>query len=177
MRFAPVVEGEWSNNTSSNDIKLDGLSGVFECITSSHKDFVRTNGYYFYYDNGEPFFRMGDTSWRLYRSKNAPFATHFKPYIDARAEQGFNFICSVDHTVGDPSINEGGSLWLNDSDLDRLQSGYFDTVDARIDYLLDRDFVPGLFFAWAQTFDDFLQPQFERFARYLADYSSWRIQA
>jgi hypothetical protein len=164
--------GEWRYVTHATDPLLDQRSGTIECTASRSKGFVYQSGRHFYYEDGTPFFRMGDTCWRLFRSKNAPFDTHFKPYIDARAEQGFNYIQAVIHTLGEPSINEGGSLWENDTDLDRLNPDYFEWIDKRIEYMLDRGIVPGLFLVWADTFDDFYQSPydrdtFSRFRRYV----------
>ncbi len=176
IRFAPTMVGEWILTTQSNDPLLDNQQISVSCIPSGSTGFLTTNGDHFYREDGTPFFRMGDTCWRLFRSKNAPFDSLFKPYIDARAQQGFNFICGVIHTVADPSINEGGSHWYNDSDLDRLQPGYFDWVDSRVEYMLSNGIVPGLFFVWAQTFDDFTQAQFERFTRYIvARYAGYDV--
>ncbi len=176
VRFSPPLVGSWTFSITSNDPLIDQQSGSVECTSSTHSGFLQIQGRHFFYDDGSPFFRMGDTCWRMFRSKNAAFETHFKPYIDARAAQGFNFISGVIHTVQDPSINEGGSLWENDSDLDRLQPPYFDWVDARIEYMLQKNIIPGLLFVWAQTFDDFTSSQFERFAKYIvARYAAYNV--
>ncbi len=176
VRFAPTIVGNWTYSTSSNDLLMHNQSGSINCISSISQGFLEIQGRHFFNGDGSPFFRMGDTCWRIFRSKNAAFETHFKPYIDARAAQGFNFISGVIHTVQDPSINEGGSLWENDSDLDRLQPLYFDWADKRIEYMLENDIVPGLLFVWAQTFDDFTSTQFERFAKYIvARYAAYNV--
>ncbi|MDZ7316666.1 MAG: DUF4038 domain-containing protein [candidate division KSB1 bacterium] len=181
IRVAFEEPGEWSYLTHSDDPLLDGHGGVIECITGISKGFIRRHGRHFYYADGTPFFRMGDTCWRIFRSKNAPYESRFVPYINARAEQGFNFVLGVIHTVGDPSINEGGSLWFNDTDLNQLQPGYFQWVDKRIDYMLRSGIVPGLVFVWAQRFKEFYQPPynrdtFSRFRRYIvARYAAYNV--
>ncbi len=104
----------------------------------------KTEGNHFYFDDGTPFYRLGDTNWQMFRSKNAPFDSLCKPYIDARVAQGCNFIGGVIHTIGDPSINKGGALWSKNNNLDPLQPAYFDWVDRRIEYMLEKDVIPGL---------------------------------
>jgi len=183
IRVALTSIGEWNYVTHSNDAMLDGQIGTLECIESNSPGFVTVQGRHFFYDDGTSFFRMGDTCWRAFRSKNAPFETHFKPYIDARAQQGFNFIMSVVHTAGDPSINEGGSLWENDSDLLALQPGYFTWIDYRIDYMTNKGIIPCIFFVWAQTFDEFFETRkyrrnhaFSRFRRYVVSrYAAYNV--
>ncbi len=172
IRVALPVAGLWNYTTHATDPLLDQKSGTIECTASNNRGFVYQSGRHFYYEDGTPFLRLGDTCWRLYRSKNVPFETHFKPYVDARAEQGFNYIIGVIHTLGDPSINEGGSLWENDTDLNRLRPEYFAWVDKRVQYMVERGIVPGILFVWADTFDDFYQPPydrdtFSRFRRYI----------
>ncbi|MBD3376443.1 DUF4038 domain-containing protein [candidate division KSB1 bacterium] len=176
VRFAPTQTGTWTYNLVSNDTLMNGRQGAFECVASAHPGFLHTQNFAMRYANGDPFFRMGDTCWRMFRSKNAAFETHFKPYIDARSQQGFNTIWATIHTVGDPSINEGGSLWYQDTDLNRLQPGYFDWVDARIDYMLNNHIVPGLIFAWSTAADDFTSSQYERYLRYvIARYAAYQV--
>jgi PKD repeat protein len=176
FRIAPTEAGMWTYTTISNDNRLNDIEGQIDCAYADHPGFLKTDGYHFVYENGTPFLRMGDTCWRGFRSKNAPYETHFKPYIDARAEQGFNMIYSVVHTVYDSTVNEGGPLWPEDYDLDELQPGFFDYVDKRIRYMNRKGIISGILFAWAQTFDDFTQAQFERFVRYIvARYAAWDV--
>lgn len=167
VRVAPQAVGQWTWEIHSpTDSTLDGLTGSFQCDTSDHRGFLTTNGMRFEYTNGEPVFRMGDTNWRMFRSKNADYDSLFIPYVDARAGQGFNYIAGVIHTVADTSSNEGGPLWINE-DLDTLNPGYFEWVDKRIEYLNSKGITVGILFVWAQTFNDFTRDQFTRFRRYV----------
>lgn len=177
VRFAPTAVGSWYYSVQSNDPLLDGQTGTLNCISSSSHGFVKVNGYHYFYDDGTPFFRMGDTSWRMYRSKNADYDSLFIPFVDARASQGFNSLYgSIDH-IEDPTLNEGGYLWLNDEDRDRLQPSFFQYVDKRVQYMLSQGIMPGIVFTWAQTFIDYTQDQFERFVRYcIARYSAYNVQ-
>ncbi|MBN1464983.1 DUF4038 domain-containing protein, partial [candidate division KSB1 bacterium] len=144
IRVALPAVGLWSYVTHSSDPLLESQADTIRCIESGSRGFVKRSGRHYIYDDGTPFFRIGDTCWRLFRSKNVPFETHFKPFIDARAEQGFNYIVGVIHTVGEPSVNEGGSLWENDANLDRLRPQYFEWIDKRVQYMNDRGIIPGL---------------------------------
>jgi hypothetical protein len=65
---------------------------------------------------------------------------------------------------------------MNSSDRDLLQAGYFQWVDHRVEYMLSKGIVPGLFFVWAQSFIEFTQSQFERFCRYIvARYAAYNV--
>ncbi len=175
VRFAPLSTGTWTVSLQCNDPLINGQTFTLDCVYSDRDGFLEQQDYHFYRD-GQPVFRAGDTCWRMFRSKNAPFDSLFKPYVDARADQGFNFLTGVIHTVYDPSINEGGALWNEDYDLDRLQPGYFDFVDNRIEYINQKGITTGLMLVWAQRFDDFTAAQFERFARYVvARYAAYDV--
>ncbi|MBN1560218.1 DUF4038 domain-containing protein [candidate division KSB1 bacterium] len=181
IRVALPEAGLWNYVTHSNDPLLDNQTDTIQCLEASGRGFVKQSGRHFFYDDGTPFFRIGDTCWRLYRSKNVPFETHFKPYIDARAEQGFNYIVGVIHTVGDPSINEGGSLWEDDTNLQRLRPEYFEWVDKRVQYMNEKGIIPGIMLVWSGTFKDFYRPPydrdtFSRFRRYvIARYAAFNV--
>ena len=167
LRVAPRAAGTYNWELfSPTDSFLDGLTGSFQCDSSDHRGFLTTNGQRFEYTSGEPVFRMGDTNWRMFRSKNAAYESLFVPYVDARASQGFNYVTGVVHTVADPSINEGGRLWV-DGNLDQLNPDYFEWVDKRVQYLNSNGITVGMLFVWAQTFNDFTRDQFTRFRRYV----------
>ncbi|RPI00211.1 MAG: DUF5060 domain-containing protein, partial [Calditrichaeota bacterium] len=84
IRVALPHPGTWTFKTHSDDPLLDNISGRLECTASANKGFIEQHDRHFVYENGDSFFRMGDTCWRMFRSVNAPYETHFKPYIDAR---------------------------------------------------------------------------------------------
>lgn len=178
IRFAPTSVGTWTFQTDSNDPLLHNLSGSFWCADSKHRGFLKTKGRHFIYDNGAetPVFRMGDTCWRMFYSKNAMFETHFKPFVDARARQGFNYMMGVLHTVGAPPQNEGGYLWQNGTNLDFIHPEYFKWVDKRIQHLQAKGFCTGLVLTWSQCFAQFTKTQFYRFKRYVvARYAAYDV--
>ncbi|MDZ7725081.1 MAG: DUF5060 domain-containing protein [candidate division KSB1 bacterium] len=89
LRVAPRAAGTYNWQLySPTDPSLDGLTGSFQCESSDHRGFLTTNGQRFEYTNGESVFRMGDTNWRMFRSKNAAYDSLFVPYVDARASRG-----------------------------------------------------------------------------------------
>ncbi len=166
IRVALTEVGTWTYQTTSNDSLLDNQTGTIECVASDRRGFLTTSGQHFYYQDGTPVFRMGDTCWRGFRSKNADYDSLFVPYIDARAAQGFNYLMSVVHTVGDSSINEGGNLWPR-GNLDYPNPNYFEWIDKRVEYANSKGITVGMLFVWAQTFEDFTRDQFSRFRRYI----------
>ncbi len=183
VRFAPTQTGTWSFSIRSEDPDLAG-GGQFQCTPSSSHGFVRvsaTNPYTFEYDDGTPFFWLGETSWRGLTDQ-VPFDSRFKQYIDLRASQGFTHV----HFILNSYINglgfwknEGGTVFdesAGSKDYDRLNPGYFKWVDRRLDYVESKGLVPGLYLTWAQEFVKFSPEQFERFVHYVvARYAAYNI--
>lgn len=99
MRFSPDEIGAWTWVIASDDIGLGGQSGSFDCVASNNKGGIRSNSadpYHFEYEDGSPFWWMGDTQWAAFasnESENLNRSAVFH-YIDIRSEQGFNYIHS-----------------------------------------------------------------------------------
>ncbi|MCK5553695.1 MAG: DUF4038 domain-containing protein, partial [Deltaproteobacteria bacterium] len=177
VRMAPNEIGMWTYVTSSNDGQLDNNSGQFECVASGKKGFIQVNPsdpYKFQYTDGTPFFWMGETSWHLY-SDNVDYATEFKDYIDRMSSQHFNNIhaaldvraLNYGHEVGEPFVGDN---------LDRINPAYFQNVDMKVEYIVSKDMVAGLFLSWAQRFIQFSRPQFERYETYaIARYAAYNV--
>lgn len=106
VRFAPTEVGLWDYKTvCATDESLDGIIGTVGSNTylgdlDVYKNgFVKTNGKkYFVYDNGTPFFYLGDTHWTMFTEEfdeAGPYAgnletdSHFKYIVDKRVEQGY----------------------------------------------------------------------------------------
>lgn len=53
---------------------------------------VSTNGHYLQYEDGNPFFWLGDTGWDLFYKLKL---NDIKDYLDNRAAKGFNVIQAV----------------------------------------------------------------------------------
>lgn len=74
VRFAPTEYGIWEYKTvCESDESLNGLTGtiganIYKGDLDIYKHgFVKTNGSkYFVYDDGTPFFYLGDTHWNMF---------------------------------------------------------------------------------------------------------------
>jgi hypothetical protein len=167
VRMAPNEIGTWTYVTSSNDGQLDNQNGQFECVASSKKGFIQVNPsdpYKFQYADGTPFFWMGETSWHLY-SDTIDYATEFKDYIDRRSSQHFNNIHAALDVRALNYGHEDGMPFVGDN-LDRINPAYFQNVDMKVEYIVSKDMVAGLFLSWAQRFIQFSTPPFERYETY-----------
>lgn len=106
VRFAPTKTGLWDYMTvCATDDSLDGIIGTIGSNTylgdlDVYKHgFVKTDGKkYFVYDDGTPFFYLGDTHWSMFTEEfdeAGPHAgdletdSHFKYIVDKRVEQGY----------------------------------------------------------------------------------------
>ena len=133
VRFAPTQEGLWSYETvcsNTADAGLHGINGEFACVPYTgdleiyRRGFVKTvpGTRYFVYDDGTPFFYLGDTHWSM---PAEPFDTMFKTVVDTRAEQGFT-VYQSEPIGAQYNLADG----LTESDL----AGFAD-MDRRFDYI------------------------------------------
>ena len=200
IRMAPIEAGTWSYNLSSNDAQFNGKTGTFTVAESENKGFVKVNPEYpysFMYDDGTPFFLMGDTSWvALFQTRSEkPWAESlrmddgtFQHYIDTRAAQGFNTI----HTyawISDSTnnVNEGGPQFNSepwdledtetwDYDKSWVNPLHFQYVDERVEYMSSKEIIPGILFGDSDFNPDFTDQEQELFIRYLiARYSAYNV--
>lgn len=104
VRFAPTEEGVWTYKTAgSSDAGLN-KSGTLGCNTYKgdldiyKHGFIKPTGRYFSYDDGTPFFYLGDTHWTMLKEEidsagpntgSVNTDSHFKYIVDKRVEQGF----------------------------------------------------------------------------------------
>lgn len=183
VRMAPTEVGTWTYTITSPYAALQ-TSGSFECVESDSKGFLRKNPdhpYTFMYDDGTPWMWKGETSWRATTSV-IPYEGRWKPYIDLRAEQGYNAVqhILVSYINGDAFWkNEGGyvfDLTTSGKNYDKLNPDYFKWVDVRYEYALSKGIVPVILFTWAQEFAKFTTAQFDRYAKYLvARYAAYNV--
>lgn len=151
VRFSPSLVGNWSWSINSNDPGLDGKSGSFTTVESNNKGGIIARPYFpnhFRYQDGSPFWWMGDTGWTLYSSnaqEKLNRSTAFD-YIDARSFQGFNVVHSqlID---GIGWGNEGGKPF-NSFSSQTVNPEYWQEVDARLAYLNRKGITAGLTLAW-----------------------------
>ncbi len=89
---------------------------------------LTANRRYLQYDNGKPFFYLGDTAWELFHRLNREEAAH---YLTNRAQKGFTVIQAVVLAqLGGLTVpNPYGDLPLIEGDPARPNEAYFRHVD------------------------------------------------
>jgi len=178
IRMVPTEVGTWTYTTTSNDDQLNGTTGIFETISSDKKGFIKINPDYphsFMYDDGTPFFWMGDTLW------DDPGYDRFKDYIDLISSYGYNSYHTIPaHDRYDYQSIEGETpfemISPDERDYDRLKPDFFKEIDKRVIYANSKEIIPQLYFVWAQEFVKSEQSQFESFVRYIvARYTAYSV--
>ncbi len=108
VRFAPWETGVWEYSVKADgkELGLDGISGSLTCEPYTGELEIYKRGFlktekgirYLMYDDGTPFFYLGDTHWNVQKEEfdeAGPNAgsiktdSHFKYICDRRWEQGF----------------------------------------------------------------------------------------
>lgn len=109
VRFALPAAGKWKYETKTTDASNKGFiaSGTVECVPYDGEleiykhGFVKTvpNVRYFMYNDGTPFFYLGDTHWNFAceefdsageHADGLECDSHFKYIVDKRVQQGFS---------------------------------------------------------------------------------------
>lgn len=178
IRMAPIEVGTWTYRTYSNDAQLNDKTGTFTVTESGKKGFIKVNPNYpysFMYDDGTPFFWMGDTLW------DDPGLTNFKAYANLISSYGYNSYHSVIiHDRYNYQSNENGApfemISSTQKNYDKLRPSYFQAYDTRIAYANSKGLTNQMFFTWSQEFVKLTRSQFERLTKYLiARYSAYDV--
>ncbi len=121
--FAQEKTDFWSNQ-SGRELKLR----------------ISDNNRYLVYNDGKPFFWLGDTAWELFHRLNREEADR---YLEDRAEKGFTVIQAVilAELEGVTIPNAYGNLPLVDKNPDKPVEEYFKHVD----YIVDKAASLGMF--------------------------------
>ena len=108
---------------------------------------VSQNGRYLQYEDGRPFFYLGDTAWELFHRLNL---TEAEQYLENRAEKGFTVIQAVVLAqLGGLTVpNANGDLPLEEKDPERPVEAYFQHVDAIVNKAKEMDLVIGMLPTW-----------------------------
>jgi hypothetical protein len=114
---------------------------------------VSDNGRYLVYENGDPFFWLGDTGWLLFSKLTKEEA---ETYLEDRKEKGFNVIqVMVLHGVKATNVYGDSALINKDVSkpnlhtlLDSTQLSYWDFVDYVIDLAAQKDLYMALVPVW-----------------------------
>jgi hypothetical protein len=184
-RKAPITLGTWSYTTSSTNVGLNGKTGSFEAVPSSSNGFNRIHpdnafAFAFAYDDGTPFFWLGDTHIIFYAQDHFRFYDgSFQQYWDMRASQGFTSVYFgnwIWKKPGNFAENEGEPNF-NNRDPDQLNPIFWQWADRRMDYVVSKGLVPGLGIGWPdQGILDFGNERLMRALRYLiARYAAYNV--
>jgi hypothetical protein len=106
------------------------------------------NAHYLQYEDGTPFFWLGDTGWELFCRLTLP---EIKFYLDNRAAKGFNVIQAV--VFSEFSIrkeNRYGDLSMKNMDPLNPNEKYFSLIDSVVQLAAD----DGIFMALVATWGD-----------------------
>jgi hypothetical protein len=104
--------------------------------------------HYFAWQDGTPFWWMGDTAWASYT--NSAEEKHDRQavlhYLDVRAKQGINVIHSM--LISEADWGNDGGMPFEELGAEKINSGYWQEVDRRVQAVTDRGMVAGLVLAW-----------------------------
>lgn len=107
---------------------------------------TKANSHYLQYEDGKPFFWLGDTGWELFHRLTLE---EIKRYMDNRAAKGFNVIKAVVlPEQGMDSPNPYGELPLQNLDPLKPNEKYFSVIDSTLRLALQRNIFIGLLPSW-----------------------------
>ncbi|WP_153797627.1 glycoside hydrolase family 140 protein [Foetidibacter luteolus] len=108
---------------------------------------VAPGGHYLQYENGTPFFWLGDTGWELFHRLTLD---EIKMYLDNRAAKGMNVIQAVvlAEMDGLRKPNQYGQVPFYNNDPAKPNEAYFKIVDSAIAMALQRKLFVGLLPTW-----------------------------
>ena len=200
VRFAPTKTGVWSYTVFCSDPENASLNGVTGTLTAVPNDgktaldrhgFVRVsdNGRYFVYDDGTPFYWLGDTNWQApnYVSIdrcNYPgcgCGNQFLHELQNRLDKGF----TVYQTYFDGAESDGGgqrgaspepAMWTEKYTLPNAEA-FREKYDVMFDALAARGMVIALGFGvHASTPAAMSKTALDRLSRYLtARYAAYPV--
>jgi len=142
VRFAPVTAGLWNWISRSEDGQMDGVTGAIVAEPPDAEDIqtnpnyrghlrVSNNNRYFEYDDGTPFFWIGDTNWALPYERCGVDNGNFYTYLNDRISKNFNVI-QIQY-VPPFAVNEGGvAISSYPDNWSELNPGFFQSLDIRI---------------------------------------------
>jgi hypothetical protein len=111
---------------------------------------VSSDGHHFAFEDGTPFFWLGDTWWKGMVGRFS--FEEFKELADDRKTKNFSVIQIVAGMLCDEapydktSENEGGYCWK--PDFSEINPVYYDFADRRISYLCQIGLMPCILFSW-----------------------------
>jgi hypothetical protein len=108
---------------------------------------VTADGHYLKYDDGKPFFWLGDTGWELFHRLKLD---EIKTYLENRKEKGFNVIQAVILAEFDGlrKPDQNGDVPLINNDPEKPNEKYFSFVDSVVQIALQKKLFMGLLPTW-----------------------------
>ena len=108
---------------------------------------VTVDGHYLQYEDGTPFFWLGDTGWELFHRLTKE---EIARYLENRHQKGFTVIQAVilAEFNGLKRPNQYGDLPLIDLDPTKPNEKYFDLVDYTVKLALQKNMFMGLLPTW-----------------------------
>lgn len=108
---------------------------------------VAPDGHNLQYEDGAPFFWLGDTAWELFHRLTRD---EIGQYLDNRQEKGFNVIQAVVLAEMDGLYqpNQYGDIPLIDQDPEKPNESYFELVDDVLQMAGERQLFMGLLPTW-----------------------------
>jgi hypothetical protein len=105
------------------------------------------DGHHLQYEDGTPFFWLGDTAWELFHRLNRG---EIKSYLDNRKAKGFNVIQAVLFAEFDGinKPNQEGQLPIIGQDPTKPNEKYFNLVDDVMNMAMERGLIMGLLPTW-----------------------------
>ncbi len=198
VRFTPDKVGKWSFTITCSDTTNTGLhnvTGVVECTENDGSSNTEKHGFikvsdskrYFTYEDGTPFFWLGDTNWQApnyIQTNNCNYpgcscGNQFKHEVDDRLAKGFN----VYQTYFDSATSDGGgqngilpSIWKKKHTMPST-AVYNEKIDYMFKYLHDNGMIIALGFGvHSNTMQNISEENYLRFVRYVvARYSCYSV--
>jgi Protein of unknown function (DUF4038)/Domain of unknown function (DUF5060) len=164
VRFAPPSPGTFTYRleaTDKNNPDLNGHEGQVTISAYTGENAllrrgppkVSANKRYFEYADGSPFYWLGDTWWSGMSTRLS--WEGFQKLTADRKAKGYTviqFVAGLVSRESGPSpltasaCNEGGCVW--EPEFKRINPGYFDSMDRRVQLLIDAGIVPAITGGW-----------------------------
>ena len=190
VRFAPTNTGTWTMTTTCNitsDTGLNNITKTIQCndYTGDHEIYKRgflkvsPNGRYFTYNDGTPFFYLGDTHWvfiheRFDTSNVAGVASQFKYTVDKRVNQSFTVYQTeaIQHPHGGDHSSSDEEAHCNFRDgFSSADLPGFENIDRKFKYIADQGLVnANSSICWVSDPKDFPSAYTEQYMARLSKY-------
>ncbi|MCQ6557214.1 apiosidase-like domain-containing protein [Paenibacillus mendelii] len=167
LRYSSSQIGEHQFRTvcsDENDLGLHGQSGRVQIEPYNGDNPLYKHGAvrasdcrsYLKHEDGTPFFWLADTWW-MSLTKRLQWPEDFKWLTQDRVEKGFTAIQLVAGLYPDMApfdergAAEGGQAW--ETDFQRINPAFFDTADAKIEWLVESGLMPCMVACWGYYLD------------------------